>query len=341
MRQDRSVRPQERFLVFAAMRNEGAFIVEWVCWYRMLGFRVLIAWNDCTDHSPALLAALAAAGWIETFEHCPGTDAPKYSAHRALRAHPRTAATDWLLICDVDEFLVLDRGDGTIVSYLDGIGRDHPGVSFHWRCFGTGGARRWRDLPVHRRFTACVAGQDGVNTGFKTLFRDPLRYHLFRDHAPDWRDGRPGLGGIAFVDAAGRPIEEFRDSAIPLRATVPERICHAPARMNHYILRDRETFDLKRGTLSATGRVDRYTDAFFNRRNRGPDRDGAALVQGHRFAAIHAAAMALPGVARLHHLCCADHVARIRTRAGLAPEGDPRWQHHMAAAAAPGTARAG
>ena len=60
-----------RATVVCSMRNEGPFIVEWVAWYRMLGFTdVLIITNDCTDHSPQLLAALAAAGWV-THLDCP------------------------------------------------------------------------------------------------------------------------------------------------------------------------------------------------------------------------------------------------------------------------------
>ena len=51
-------RESEKFVVFAGMRNEGAFIVEWVSWYRMLGFEVLVGINDCTDHSPELLRRL-------------------------------------------------------------------------------------------------------------------------------------------------------------------------------------------------------------------------------------------------------------------------------------------
>lgn len=76
----------EKFLVFAAMRNEGPFIVEWVSWYRMLGFEVLIGINDCTDHSPALLERLAAEGWCRFFEHTPREGvSPKASAHRMMR----------------------------------------------------------------------------------------------------------------------------------------------------------------------------------------------------------------------------------------------------------------
>ncbi|MFN7053611.1 MAG: glycosyltransferase family 2 protein, partial [Gemmobacter sp.] len=54
-----------RATVVCSMRNEGAFLLEWVCWYRMLGFTdILVVTNDCSDHSPALLQALAAAGWL-------------------------------------------------------------------------------------------------------------------------------------------------------------------------------------------------------------------------------------------------------------------------------------
>ena len=61
----------QRLLVATGMRNEGPFIVEWVCWYRMLGFDLLVATNDCTDHSTNLLNAFAAAGWLTHVPHKP------------------------------------------------------------------------------------------------------------------------------------------------------------------------------------------------------------------------------------------------------------------------------
>ena len=52
------------------MRNEGPFIVEWLCWYRMLGFTdVVVVTNNCTDHSPHLLDALQAAGLVHHIRH--------------------------------------------------------------------------------------------------------------------------------------------------------------------------------------------------------------------------------------------------------------------------------
>ncbi|MDG0989783.1 MAG: hypothetical protein P8Q57_06545 [Yoonia sp.] len=52
-----------------------------------------------------------------------------------------------------------------------------------------------------------------------------------------------------------------------------------------------------------------------------------------RFAAMHAEALTLPDVLRLHHICCAEFVVTLCRKAGTDPETDPRYQHHMRVAA--------
>ena len=324
------------YLVFAATRNEGAFLVEWITWYRMLGFTVMVAHNDCTDQSPALLAALAAAGWVTPLPFSAEGGNAKPQAHKLARAHPLTATADWLLICDVDEFLVLHRGDGTIASFVDDMQARTPtppdGICFHWRCFGTQARDSWEDALQHRHFTACGAGNSSININFKTLFREPLRFRRFGDHAPDRFDGGAGIGDRHFVDSEGRSLAVFDGAQEPVRMTSPAEVTHRAAQMNHYMLRTLEDFLLKRGTPSASAGVDRYTEKFFKRRNQNSQRDLSALRYHPRFMPLWAEAMALPDVARLHHLCCADRVARIAALSGADPAQDPRWQHHMAMA---------
>ena len=87
------------------MRNEGPFIVEWVSWYRMLGFQVLVVTNDCTDRSVELLETLADAGWLTHQGHTPkGRQRPKRSAYNTMRNHPLIEKAEWVLVCDVDSF---------------------------------------------------------------------------------------------------------------------------------------------------------------------------------------------------------------------------------------------
>lgn len=320
----------EKFLVFAGMKNEGAFIVEWVSWYRMLGFDVLVGINDCTDRSPELLERLQAAGWLSVFEHRPRpSQPPKISAHKAMRDHAAVAETDWLLICDVDEFLVLHEGDGTIGSYLDAVGRDFMGVAFHWMCFGNSGWKRYREGLVHRQFRRRGPPDMNPNIMFKTMFKHPLRFANYSDHGPYDFDGDWTAPENRIVDTAGRAIERFRSGEHPIRFTAPGDITHRTAQMNHYIIRSDESFDLKRGTPSASALRDRYTAGFYKRRNRNGHKDLSVDYYAARFDAVHAEAMALPGVRRLHFLCCADYVARLCAHQGVAHEDDPRWQDYM------------
>jgi hypothetical protein len=326
----------EKFLVFAGMRNEGAFIVEWVTWYRMLGFEVLVGINDCSDHSPDLLRRLQQEGWVTVFQHRPpqGTP-PKMSAHRAMRRQAKVAECDWLLICDVDEFLVLHQGDGTIGSYMDEIGRDHLGVAFHWQCFGNGGHATYEDGLVHRQFTKVGPRVRQQNAWIKTMIHKPLRFARYSDHSPWEYEGTWGPLPDNIVDAEGRPMERFLTEAHPIRHTSPGEITHKFAQMNHYVIRSDESFNLKRGMPSASAMKDRYTDQFYKLRNRNDFSDFSALTYQDRFDRLHAEIMDLPGVRRLHHLCCADYVARLCAKAGVAVESDPRWKLHMEMAAAP------
>ena len=321
-----------RFVVAAAMKDEGPFIVEWVCWYRMLGFEVLIVTNDCTDHSPALLDALQDAGWLRHAVHSPEAgEPPKRSAHRAIRGHPLVAESDWLLICDVDEFLVLHHAD-TVADYLAGFDPVPLGIGIHWRCFGTAGVAAWGDGLTHRRFLRAAETGHRVNASFKSLFRRPLAFATFGAHSPRGYSGRWGAQGQVWVDCRGKPLGNFHPNERPQKATAPDRVRHDSAQLNHYALRSTESFSLKRGTPSASALVDRYTPQFFDRYDRNEVQDTSALRFADAFDALHDQAMKLPGVTALHHQCCADYAAHLATKAGLAPVDDPRYRHHLALA---------
>ncbi len=324
----------ERFLVFAAMRNEGPFIVEWVCWYRMLGFEVMIATNDCTDSSVALLDSLAEAGWITHITHEPGKKTPKRSAYAAARAHPLLTAVDWIFVCDVDEFLVLHRGDGTIQGFLQGQPRDFLGIAFNWQCFGNGKWKRYRDGLVHRTFRRAARRTTGPNRQFKSLFRAPEMFKDLGDHMPARFKGTWGEGANRWVNSGFETIQAVSDAGQEMiRRVDRDAVRHEEAQLNHYVVRSDESFDLKRGMPSASARRDRYTDTFHRMFNRNEVWDTSAKRYEAAFDAVHAQAMALPGVKRLHHLCCADYVERLCAVAGVAPEDDPRILDYLTKAA--------
>lgn len=322
--------------MISAMRNEGPFIVEWVAWQRMLGFTdILVLTNDCTDGSDLLLDALAAAGWLTHVRHSPAPgEPPKRSAHRAARAHPLVAAAGWVMISDVDEFLVVHLGDGRIGDLLGDASPDFAGMALHWKCFGSGGRVTWEDGLVHRQFTRAASTRDPANASFKSVFHAPLRYPLFGAHGP--KGAVAGWGGDddRWVDSAGRTLPRWHPETNPQKATGPARISHANAQLNHYAIRSLEEFAIKRGTPSATAFVDRYTDEFLLRYDRNETEDMSARKYAEAFDRCHAEAMALPGVARLHHLCAADYASRLAARAAAGDaETDPRRKQHLDLAA--------
>ncbi len=321
----------ESFVVFAGMRNEGPFIVEWVSWYRSLGFKVLIATNDCTDHSPELLDRLAEEGWVSHVRHNPNGQSPKRSAYRAGHNHPLAKSADWVLVCDVDEFLVLHGEDiHTIQDFIGDGERDFVGMAINWRCFGTGGWKRYNDGLVHRQFRRAGPKSKQANTFFKMLFHRPHEFRSWSDHSPrqfsgDWRDPKN-----AVIDSSGNVLEQFRDpDAHPIRYMETRQVTHRNAQINHYILRSTESYALKKGTPSPTAGTDRYTDQYYRWHNRNDCKEESALQHAARFDPIYEQAMALPGIQRLHHLCCADYVAALCKNADRDPQDDPRWQKHM------------
>ncbi|MEI4471319.1 glycosyltransferase family 2 protein [Frigidibacter sp. MR17.24] len=328
-------------LVLASMMNEGAFIVEWVTWYRMLGFTdILIVTNDCTDHSPQLLDALQAAGWVTHLPHVLPPDAmPLRAKLRRAARHPLVRRADWILVCDCDEFLVIHEGAGHITDLL----RPDPpylGMAVNWRVFGTSGRARHESGLVHRQFTRCAWKSHPASAWVKSIFRRPELFAALDAHGPKGYQGPAVPPDRFWVNTDEVALPNFTPQGPYQRHSAQGLHSFRRAQLNHYMIRADENFDLKRGTLSPAARKDRYTDAFYDRYNRNEGQDLSAARYAAAFDSLHAEAMALPFVRRLHHLCCADYIARLAARSGAPAEADPRWQAEIAAASADGTAGA-
>lgn len=161
-------------------------VVEWVAWYRALGFTdILILTNDCTDHSPQLLDLLEGAGWL-THERVtvPGNKYPTpYKLRHALN-HPLLTTVNWILLCDIDEFLVLHEGMTRISDLLPEPDPPFLSMLFNWRAFGTGGNLTWEDGLVHRQFTRAGDIQAVGSRCTKSVFRRPDPFGQLGAHGP-------------------------------------------------------------------------------------------------------------------------------------------------------------
>lgn len=323
------------------MRNEGPFIVEWVTWYRMLGFSdVVVVTNNCTDRSPELLDALQAAGWVHHIRcDVPAGKPITKRKLQAAKSHKAVRRAQWVLVCDVDEFLVIHRGAGLIGDLIDLTNRAPVflGMSINWKVFGTSGHKEFQDVPVHRQFVYANPTTHSVSRSVKSIFRLPRLFEALGEHGPLGFDlarfQQPwGAPGLDWVTADGRSVPRWQPKGPYMREMPRNLISHDVAQINHYMLRSCETYSLKAGTLSPVALSNRYQRSYFDRANKGAELDPSAFVYGERFEVMHAQAMALPGVTRLHALCCADHVRLIREKAGKVVDADPRYGEFLAQA---------
>jgi hypothetical protein len=319
------------------MRNEGPFIVEWVTWYRMLGFTdIVVVSNDCTDRSPELLDALASAGWLHHIR-CDVPDGQSITPRKlkAAQAHPAVRDADWLMIADVDEFLVIHCGAGLIGDLL--AVADDPailGLSINWKVYGTSGRKEFADAPVHQQFVYASTRDHGSSNSIKSIFRHSDWFQTLGEHGPKGLLPEYAAQPMRWITAAGKVVADWNPDGPYMRATPKALTSHKVAQINHYMLRSEETFSLKYRTLSPVALRNRYTRWYFKRANSGEEMDASAFRYADAFAAMQGQAMALPDVARLHHLCCADHIGLICDKAGKRAADDPRYQDHLAAAEA-------
>ncbi len=152
-------------------KDEGPYLLEWVAYYRRLGFDEIIVYdNKSTDGSTELLKALAKAGVITyRFWTMGATTSPQISAYTDAVMR---CTTDWILFIDTDEFLVLHHHDN-VTDFLAPF-HARPGVGvvgINWRLFGDNGMAENDGRPATERFTRAAEAEFETNAHFKSFNR--------------------------------------------------------------------------------------------------------------------------------------------------------------------------
>jgi hypothetical protein len=312
------------FTVITTMKNEGAFLLEWVAHHKALGFDgILICTNDCADSTREMALRLQAMGLARhhATKHWPVTSIQR-SALKQARRYAEVTEADWIYVCDADEFLVVKFGDGTVQALAAAMAPEAEVVCVPWRTFGPGAVVEYEDRPVTAQFTRAEAPPPpGTRQPVypKSLFRGLENVHRIGVHAPIaraelGRDLRRELpGGQPFI---GQHHSMFAQADYRF------------AQVNHYALRSRDSFLVKRdrGRVNHVGQdmgID-YWDRF--------DKAEVACDAIRRYdgavAEWRARLMADAELAGLHRAAVDWH----RTRAARLA-ADPDWQPLIAAIA--------
>lgn len=286
-------------VILACMKNEAPYILEWIAYHRQIGVdNFLIYTNDCSDGTDALLDRLQDLGLVQ---HRPngdwkGNSPQQHALNKALREEMVRNA-DWLIHIDVDEFINVRAGNGTLDDFLACV-PDATNVAMTWRMFGNNRVERFEDRPVIAQFDHAApryCPKPHTSWGFKTMTRNSGVYGKLSCHRPNKRN--PGAP-VQWVNGSGKPMPaRYHDKGW---RSDPSSVGYDMLQLNHYALRSAESFLIKRQRGRAL-HVDRSIGLnYWVRMDWSQNRDVTIMRNLPRLAAETARLMADPEVKRLH-----------------------------------------
>jgi len=301
------------FLAILTVRNEAAFLLEWLAHHRAVGFTdFLIFSNDCQDGTDAMLDRLEALGHVTHVRN----DGPydkggiQFTALKAADRMEIVKGADWILPFDVDEFVNIHAGDRTLPALLDAL-PEATAITLTWRLFGNAGVVRYEDAPVTQTFTRAapeVLYWPWRASMFKTLYRNDGTYRKCGVHRP--RSPDPGrIDDARWYDASGRALEpKFRKERI---FSTYGRKNNALAQLNHYPLGAMESYVVKADRGRAVHSDQMLGLDYWTERNFCTDEDRSILAMAPRMQAELDALTADEELARLHDAAVAWRKTRF------------------------------
>lgn len=238
---------QVRFLAVLTVRDEAAFLLEWLAHHRAVGFTdFLILSNDCSDGTDAMLDRLAEMGLCTHLRN----DGPydkggiQFTGLKRASRHPLVQEADWIMAFDIDEFVNIHAGDHTLPALLTAL-PEATAITLTWRLFGSNDQPRFEDAPVTRRFTRAapvVMHWPWRAAMFKTLFKNNGLYDKLGVHRPR-QPVKERLDEARWFDGEGRELgAQFKTRRLFSNFG---RSNHALAQLNHYAVGDMESFIVK------------------------------------------------------------------------------------------------
>lgn len=308
---DATPAPKTNTLILGCMKNEGPYILEWIAYHQAIGVgHFLIFTNDCSDGTDTILDRLAEMGIVthERNDEWKGKSPQQAALNKAMKLDVVKRA-DWLIHIDVDEYINIRLGDGTMPELLAAMG-DATNLAMTWRLFGNAGLDGIADASVIDRFTGCsptYCPKPHTMWGFKSMTRNAGVYEKLSCHRPNHltSDGAKVVKWLngSLKDATKELAQKGWRNSI-------QSIGFDAVQLNHYALRSRESFLIKRQRGRAL-HVDRSIGLnYWVRHDWSRNTDRTILRQVPRMQAAKAALLADPVLARLQDEALAWHHAK-------------------------------
>ncbi|MBT4568206.1 MAG: glycosyltransferase family 2 protein [Marinovum sp.] len=231
----------KKYLIISTMKDEGPYILEWLAYHRAIGFTdFLIYTNDCSDGTDLLLDRLQHNGIVTHVRNKVLKRGPHKSALKYAQAHEAYKSTDWVYVCDVDEFLNIKIGNGHIEDLIERF-PDADAIPIAWRLFSNNSHLAQFPGMCTDVFTDAQpqTAKEGDKGRFvKSLFKPSSHIERFGLHAPVYK--KPHADRVNWGS-----IWQENDPESP-----PDRplnyFGYEVVQINHYAVRSIDAFLLKR-----------------------------------------------------------------------------------------------
>ncbi|SPF80495.1 glycosyltransferase family 2 protein [Pseudoprimorskyibacter insulae] len=234
-------------VIVGCMKNEAPYILEWIAYHRCIGIdSFMIFTNGCEDTTDPLLKRLEQMGIVHhrDNEGWTGKSPQQYALNKAIK-DPVIRKSDWIIHIDVDEYINVRCGNGTLDDFLDRV-PDATNIAMTWRLFGHGGVTAMQDKLVIDQFDRCApkyCPKPHTVWGFKTMTRNIGAYGKLSCHRPNQlKDDKADQ--VRWVNGSGQDMTKealkngWRNSK--------RSIGYDLLQLNHYALRSADSFLVKR-----------------------------------------------------------------------------------------------
>ncbi|MDA8585854.1 glycosyltransferase family 2 protein [Rhodobacteraceae bacterium] len=255
-------------LLVASVKNEGPNILEWIAHHRLCGFdRIQVYHHDSTDTTSATLRTLDRLGVIECVENQYDGDEHQLRACKQSAQSEAYAQADWCMVLGVEDFLAIKTGAGKIHDLIKACPDESDAILLNARVFGSNGQRTLGQDLITQRFQKAEPVDDiitGQLSTFKTLFRTTA-YERPGPYLP-----QGSLKGSPAV-CNGSGLQE--DAFLRKNWRGNDPLGRKFAQVNHYGLRDLESFLLKYDRDHAAGTAQTMGQGFWARYDRNEQED--------------------------------------------------------------------
>ncbi|WP_299937780.1 glycosyltransferase family 2 protein [uncultured Pelagimonas sp.] len=234
-------------VIVGCMKNEAPYIVEWVAYHRAMGFdNILVYTNDCSDGTTEILDRLQEMGVVQhrNNDNWSGNSPQQHALDNSLK-EPVIKNADWIAHIDVDEFVNVRCGNGTLADFFERV-PDATNVAMTWRLFGYNGVTHLKDKFVLEQFDTCApkfCPKPHTVWGFKTMFKNTGAYAKISCHRPNkLEDGAEKK--VKWVNGSGQDMT--KDALMNGWRNSKKNIGYDLIQLNHYALRSAESYLIKR-----------------------------------------------------------------------------------------------